>query len=228
MSTYQAAVFDFGGVLTTSIGEAFLAFEQRLGVTSGGILEYFLHHYDHHDDNNTLHRLERGEIGEEELYRSLAEHLGSDVRVPSDAEGWRAEMFRDVRMNTLMIEAVGRLRKRYRTGLLTNNVREWGRHWRNLVDLDEAFDVVVDSSSVGMRKPDLAIFMLTCERLGVRPEECVFVDDIPSNVEGAEAAGMTGVVFTSTAEVMERLAAYFPGVGLDDLCERAAVEQPAN
>ena len=67
--------------------------------------------------------------------------------------------------------------------------------WRSLVPIDELFDVVIDSSEVGMRKPSRAIYELTLERLGgVAPDEAVFLDDVASNVEGAQAAGLHGIV----------------------------------
>jgi putative hydrolase of the HAD superfamily len=79
--------------------------------------------------------------------------------------------------------------------LLTNNVKEWGDHWRATFPVDELFEIVVDSSDVGMRKPDARIYLLTCERLGVAPEACVFVDDNAENVAAARALGMETVHF---------------------------------
>ena len=77
-----------------------------------------------------------------------------------------------------------------RTALLTNNVREWEPLWRaKLPEIDELFEVVVDSAFVGLRKPDPAIYELTLERLGgVRAERCVFVDDLDVNCEAARGA----------------------------------------
>ena len=69
--------------------------------------------------------------------------------------------------------------------LLTNNVKEWGDHWRATFPVDELFEVVVDSSEVGMRKPDPRIYLLTCERLGVAPDASVFIDDNAENIAAA-------------------------------------------
>ncbi|MFV0316628.1 MAG: HAD family hydrolase [Microthrixaceae bacterium] len=80
------------------------------------------------------------------------------------------------------------------TGLLTNNAKEFAQFWRPLVPLDELFDDVVDSSEVGMRKPDAAIYRLALERLGVESAETVFIDDAPGNVAGAEAVGIASVL----------------------------------
>lgn len=81
----------------------------------------------------------------------------------------------------------------YGTAILTNNVREWGDGWRATIPMD-VFDVVVDSSEVGLRKPDSAIYLLTCERLGVKPDEAVFLDDNERNCEGARAVGLHAIL----------------------------------
>ena len=82
-----------------------------------------------------------------------------------------------------------------RLALLTNNVREFGDAWRSTFPVDDLFEVVVDSSHVGMRKPDPRIYLLTCERIGVDPEAAVFLDDNRDNVEAARALGMDAVHF---------------------------------
>ena len=81
----------------------------------------------------------------------------------------------------------------YRTALLTNISRSGESVWRSLLPVDELFDVVVDSSQVRLRKPDPAIFLLTCERLGLEPRECLFVDDLHCNVDAATELGMTTI-----------------------------------
>jgi epoxide hydrolase-like predicted phosphatase len=81
-----------------------------------------------------------------------------------------------------------------RTGLLTNNAAEFADFWRPLLPLDELFDDVVDSSQVGMRKPDARIYQLSLERLGASAERTAFVDDAPGNVEGARRCGLQAVL----------------------------------
>jgi epoxide hydrolase-like predicted phosphatase len=79
--------------------------------------------------------------------------------------------------------------------LLTNNVKEFGSAWRATFPVDELFAVVVDSSEVGVRKPDRRIYLLTCERLAIEPTSAVFIDDNRDNVEAARAVGMEAVQF---------------------------------
>ena len=83
----------------------------------------------------------------------------------------------------------------YRTGMITNNVREFGDAWRTLIPVHELFEFVVDSSHVGVRKPDRRIFEIALAELGnLGADDCVFLDDHPANVEAARALGMHGVL----------------------------------
>jgi putative hydrolase of the HAD superfamily len=86
-------------------------------------------------------------------------------------------------------------------------VREWEPLWRaKLPELDELFELVVDSAFVGLRKPDPEIYTLTLERLGgVRADECVFVDDLEPNCEAARALGMAAVRFVSAEQAIPEI-----------------------
>ena len=111
-----------------------------------------------------------------------------------------------------MIELVRELRgDGIRAALLTNNVREWEPLWRaKLPEIDELFEVVVDSAFVGLRKPDPAIYSLTLERLGgVAAERCVFVDDLEVNCDTARELGMTAVRFESADQAIPEIRAAF-------------------
>jgi len=74
-------------------------------------------------------------------------------------------------------------------------VREFGDTWRSTFPVDELFPIVVDSSEVGMRKPDPAIYEHACARLGVAPDAAVFVDDVEENVTAAAGVGLETVHF---------------------------------
>ena len=110
-------------------------------------------------------------------------------------------------MTTLVREAhdVG-----IRNAVITNNVREFadmgdGRGWHRWVPL-ELMNVITDSSALGVRKPDPAIYTHTLTELGVEPHEAVFVDDTAINVEAAAALGMHGVlVGADPAPAVERI-----------------------
>lgn len=97
----------------------------------------------------------------------------------------------------------------HRMALLTNNVREWEPRWRAIAPIDDIFELVIDSASVGMRKPDAEIYELTLRRLGVPASACLFVDDLQRNCDAARDAGMQAVHYRSaqqaTAEIRAAL-----------------------
>lgn len=95
-----------------------------------------------------------------------------------------------------VVECVRQLRADdYQTAIVTNNVVEFRAAWTRLVPVDELFDLVIDSSEVGVRKPGRAIYDMALERLGgLAPERTVFLDDYPANVEAATSLGMKGVL----------------------------------
>jgi epoxide hydrolase-like predicted phosphatase len=208
----EAAIFDLGGVLTTSILASFIEFEREMGVPEGALLRAFAEGYSESAKEKDFHLLETGRMTEAEYYRRLERQLcettGIDIRFPEDPVAIRRSLFGSIRRNQVMIDAAARIAMHYKAGLLTNNVREWGG-WREHYPQD-LFHTVVDSSEVGLRKPNPEIYLLTCERLGVEPTRAAFIDDIESNVKGAAEVGLTGIHFTENDAVLEELAKLFP------------------
>jgi putative hydrolase of the HAD superfamily len=189
----SAVICDFGGVLTTPLVGSFLAFQEHSGVSLEELGTAMAKLALESDGEHPLFKLEKGEISEADFLRLLGEALGGDVAL----EGFGERYFEHLHPNEEMIELMRRLRQRgLRMALLTNNVREWEPLWRaKLPDIDEIFEVVVDSAFVGMRKPEPGIYELTLERLGdgVAASNCLFVDDTEANCEMAAELGMTTV-----------------------------------
>jgi putative hydrolase of the HAD superfamily len=207
----DAAIFDLGGVLTTPILESFAGFEQELGLERGALMKAFREHYSRQDGQADFHLLETGKITEAEYYQRLGARIGEmggTMPMPADPVEVRKKLWGSIKPNHEMIDAAKRIREHYKVGLLTNNVKEWGG-WRDLYPKD-LFQVVIDSSEVGIRKPDPAIYRLACERLGVDPARAAFVDDIETNIEGARAFGLVAIRFTTTGEVLDKLRPLFP------------------
>ena len=209
--TEPAAIFDCGGVLTTSVRECLVGFEQATGL-SGGDLGRVLLGPGQDGGESSFSKLERGRLSEAEFWRTLPDELerglGLRINLPADLEEKRRMLWGALRPNERMLTVARAIAQRYPTALLTNGVREWS-HLRDLC-CPELFDVVVDSCEVGLRKPEPDIYQLVCERLGVRPEDAVFVDDLPANVEAARSAGMTGVLFETTEDTIRELGQHFP------------------
>jgi putative hydrolase of the HAD superfamily len=193
-------ICDFGGVLTTPLQEGFLAYQEESGVSLEELGKAMGRAAEEHGDH-PLFALERGEITEVEFRDRIQRHLDDGF----DLTRLRALYFERIDPNRAMIEFVRELRGRgVRAALLTNNVREWEPLWRaKLPEIDELFELVVDSAFVGLRKPDPAIFRLTLERLGgVAPERCVFLDDLDVNCAAARELGMAAVRFESAEQAI--------------------------
>jgi putative hydrolase of the HAD superfamily len=193
-------ICDFGGVLTTPLQEGFLAYQEESGVSLEELGKAMGRAAEEHGDH-PLFVLERGEITEVEFRDRIEPHLEDGF----DLGRLRTLYFERLEPNRRMIDYVRELRGRgVRAALLTNNVREWEPLWRaKLPEVDELFEVVVDSAFVGLRKPDPAIFVLTLERLGgVAPERCVFLDDLDVNCDAARRLGMAAVRFENAEQAI--------------------------
>jgi putative hydrolase of the HAD superfamily len=194
--TIRAVIFDFGGVFVDSPFAAASTAAEALGVEPAVMLDIVFGSYDL-DTDHAWHRLERGEVTLEDardqiMAASIVD--GGPVLDPFEllmalgGGGLRDDMVDFVRS----ARGAG-----LSTGILTNNAKEFADFWRPMLPLDELFDDVVDSSFVGMRKPDPRIFELALERLGVRADEAVFIDDAPGNVAGAQQVGISAVLIGS-------------------------------
>ncbi len=200
----QAVICDFGGVLTTPLDNCFTAWSRESGIPLEDVGTAMAGAAERHGEH-PLFMLEKGQIDESEFVRRLEAELGGGRRVDTMAEVY----FLNLERNHEMIAFMRELRDRgLRTALLTNNVREWEATWRAMLpEIDEIFEVVVDSAFVGMRKPDPEIYALTLERLGVgdQPGECVFVDDVDVNCQAARELGMHAVQFHDAGQAIDEL-----------------------
>lgn len=106
--------------------------------------------------------------------------------------------------NDELIDFIIKSRSNYKTALLSNvSAVIWNYYTPEM--LNKLFDVQVLSYQEGMMKPDHRIYQLTCNRLGVQPDECVFADDNQANVVAAREVGMHGIVFTDNKSYFEEL-----------------------
>lgn len=200
----RALISDFGGVLTTPLQQGFLAYQDESGVTLEQ-LGMAIAQAAAENGENPLYALERGEISDAEFRRRVEAHLDGEV----DLARLQSLYFAHIEPNPTMVQFVREVRDNgVRTALLTNNVREWEARWRSKVpEIDELFEVVVDSAFVGLRKPDPAIYELTLDRLGdgVRASDCVFVDDLDINCDAARALGMAAVRFAEPSQAIAEI-----------------------
>lgn len=190
----DAVLFDFGGVFTESPFRAVRDFATRAEIEPQLMLETVFGSYES-DSDHPWHRLERGECSLADAREAILD-LGR-------RRGFEADLFRVLGALSSSSgpreEFVARARRLRTIGVasavVTNNVSEFRDAWRAMVPVDELFDVVVDSSEVGLRKPDPRIFHVALDLLGgIAPERAAFLDDFEGNVRSARSIGLHGIV----------------------------------
>jgi putative hydrolase of the HAD superfamily len=189
---------DFGGVLTTNVFAAFGGFCTREGLEPDHVRHAFR---EDERARGLLIGLETGTIEEAEFERGFGRALGlPDERVG----GLVGRLWADLGPDDEMIEAVAAFHAGgVRTGLISNS---WGTALKYEEELmARLFDGLVISHLEGIRKPDPAIYALGAQRIGLPPEACVFVDDLPGNLKPARAMGMATVVHRTAAETIPQL-----------------------
>ena len=203
----RAIISDFGGVLTTPLFGGFAKVMEAQGLPMEALGHAMVHATDAHGEN-PLFDFERGKMTEEQFFAllgaGLREQVGRDVPLKDFAEHY----FSHLSPNHELIEHLHTLRdeRGLRLALLTNNVREWEPRWKSMLP-DDMFELIVDSAFVGMRKPEPGIYELTLERLGLRGDECAFIDDLEINCDAAKEHGIAPVRFESTDQVIRDLEA---------------------
>ena len=203
MSRGRGLLVDFGGVLTTNVFESFRAFCEDEGLDPNAFLDLFRHDQEARRD---LREVEVGKIDEDEFARRVGGRLGIDR-----TEKLIDRLFAGMAPDGDMVAAVKRAKAAgVPTGLVSNSLGS-GRYDRE--SFPELFDGVVISGEVGLHKPQPEIFRLGAERIGRAPEECVFVDDLRENCEGAEAVGMTAILHRGAETTLPELEDLL-GVGL--------------
>ena len=194
-SRFRAAFFDFGGVLTTSVWDSFAAFCRSEGLEADAVKDLFS---SDPDAIAELRKLETGKVSEEEFEAAFGRLLGLEK-----PQGLIDSMFAGMQPLEPMVAAVRGIRAGgLLTGLITNS---WSTAHYDRQLLGELFGDVVISAEVGLHKPQPEIYLLACERLGVAPQDAVFVDDLRENCEGAEALGMTAIRHREPEETIARL-----------------------
>jgi putative hydrolase of the HAD superfamily len=230
-------IFDFGGVISSPLFVGIAAFEEAEGYPTGSLLRLMFGetHYigvegravadavaadpdaleaeGEVEDEPDWHLLEKGQLDMKTYFDRVVEKaprvLGKPIDMNAYGRFWRTTA---PGVHWMVVHKMRELKTRgLRLGLLTNNVKEFGENWRAMFPIEELCETVVDSSHVGMRKPERAIYELTCTRMEVAPAQTLFVDDNADNVTAARDFGMHAVHFV---EVRKALA------DIDDILER--------
>ena len=204
----EAVIWDFGGVFTSSPFEAFNRYEAKRGLPKDLIRT--INATNPHDNAWAL--FERAEInaaGFDVKFAEEAKALGYDVR----GADILPQLSGDVRPG--MVAALKACKARFKVGCITNNMRDAGKGAGMAASEEGAsrvgyimaeFDAVIESSKVGVRKPDPKIYLMMCDLLSVKPESCVYLDDLGINCKPAAQLGMTAIKVVSEAQALAELA----------------------
>ncbi|MET8156000.1 HAD family phosphatase [Sphaerisporangium sp. NPDC005289] len=192
----KGVLIDWGGVLTTGLHEAIAEWLDADGIDAEHyrelMKELIRHAYEQGAaiGENPIHALERGEVDIATFERDLAARLVTLHGVPPVAEGLLTRMFAGFRPVQPMYDMLRAAREAGLATCLVSN--SWGNHYTR-DGWEHYFDQVVISGEVGMRKPEPRIFHHALGLVGLRPQECVFIDDIEANIHAARALGLVGL-----------------------------------
>jgi len=201
----DAVIWDFGGVLTSSPFEAFARYEAEKGLPKDIIRRT---NAENHFENAWA-KFERAEIGIDEFdlaFAAESEALGAAV------SGRELVSLLSGDLRPEMVEALRRVKARFKTGCITNNLpanQIGSATGRSLyvAEVMALFDHVIESAKIGLRKPDPRIYTMMTERLGVNPQNCVYLDDLGVNLKPARDMGMTTIKVIDAASAITALEA---------------------
>ena len=197
----RSVMFDFGGVITTSPFEAFARFEREQGLPP----DFIRRINSTNPDTNAWAQLERGEVDFDvfcERFEAEAESLGHRLDARAVMAGLSGEL------RPAMVDAVRICSVRFRTACLTNNfapVATTGRP--DLAGVLSLFHAVLESSTLGVRKPDPRFYQMACDALEVEPHEVVYLDDLGINLKPARQMGMQTIKVVSADDALSALSA---------------------
>jgi putative hydrolase of the HAD superfamily len=202
---FEAVIWDFGGVLTSSPFEAFARLEAERGLPAGIIRRTnTANHLE-----NAWAKFERAEVDIEtfdKLFAAESLALGAEVRgrdvLPLLAGDLRPEM----------VEALRRIKSKFKTGCITNNlpanaIGSAGGRTLYIAEVMALFDHVMESAKIGLRKPDPQIYRMMVEALAVDPKRCIYLDDLGINLKPARQMGMTTIKVRDAGQALNELEA---------------------
>lgn len=199
-----AVFFDFGGVLTTSLFEAFGNFSERISGDRDLVERILLAD---EEVANALVEHEEGRSSDEDFEVALARKLltyGVDIK----AYGLIEQMQADVKPDRQMLQLVGLVKEAgYHVALVSNSL---GRNCYAGFDLESMFDVQVISGIEGVRKPSQIPYLIACDRLGISPFQAIMVDDMAENIVSAHELGMGAILHSRSHDTAARLADLLP------------------
>jgi len=196
----RAVIFDFGGVLYRTPSTGYIKKVVRFfGVRNTGPISMVM---SSPLESPLVMDLMTGRLPEHELWMQLARDLRLHPRI---VRFLRGRGFAQQRFDREMADFLAGLRPRFRTAILTNAGSEFRTTFGQIFALENYVDQLIISAEEGIAKPDPRLYELALERMGVRPEEAVFVDDLPENIAGAREVGLNALLHQNTIHTIEAI-----------------------
>ncbi|WP_225846216.1 HAD family phosphatase [Streptomyces sp. HPF1205] len=204
----RAVWTDFGGVLTPSGDESTRAFCAHVQVAPEMLRKAVMKVTARYGTEDAMEPLDTPLVTEKEWAAQVERVLAEDFGVTADLRDFGAVWFADRPVVQEWLDWLRRLKAHgLFVGMLSNMPPGWDPYWRRMVPPEGLFEQVVVSHRAGARKPMRRIFEIAAEAAGATPGECLLVDDMPVNCEGAVAAGWRAVRFTDPAQAIAEVAA---------------------
>ena len=208
----DVVLFDFGGVFTASPFTAVAEMAAAEGLDPQAFAAVMFGDYSQ-DNEHPWHQLERGELPFMDACEQISA-LGQAAGLRVSPIDLLVKMGSEKVIHQAMIDVARDAKAAgLKTGIITNNVREFSDSWQQMIPVAEIIDQVFDSSFMGVRKPNPVIFERALEAVAVSAERSVFLDDVPANVEAAKSLGMHGILVE--ADPLPAIAALRKLVGLN-------------
>jgi len=189
----KSIIFDCGGVWSTTI---LRNMARDLAKKHNADFEFL---------NNEIHRMwsqyKVAEISGEHFWKYFA----GAANTGENFEEMMEISLSYIKIMPETIEIVKKLKGKYKTGIISNNADEWVEKIKTLVDVDALFDVAIFSNEVKVAKPGREIFDIYLKKIGLLAEECIFIDDIPRNIEAAKNLGFNTIHFESAEQLKKEL-----------------------
>lgn len=214
MDVVRAVWTDFGGVLTPPVTETMTAYCTRMALDPTAVGAAIWKVTQTFGTTDVMEPLDTPLVSERDWLRLVTDAMfeaeGTRVELTSLGEVW----FQEREPNHEWIAALRRLRERgVFVGMLSNMPPAWDEHWRRMVPPEGLFDEVLLSFEMGHRKPAREVFEIAAAEARVPARQCLFVDDLAKNCEGARAAGWQAIHFTDTATAIAELGRLVPAAG---------------
>jgi len=203
---FKAILFDFGGVITTSPFDAFATYEKEISLPDGIIRKI----NSTNPDSNAWAKFERNDVQRKE-FKKLFEEEAAALGHKIDAD--RVLECLQTTIRPRMVQLVKELSREYITAILTNNLQESSddhgqRGTQPVAHVSSVADYVssiIESSKLGVRKPEPLFYKIACKTLQVEPSECVFLDDLGINLKPAKQMGMTTIKVINEQQALDEL-----------------------